>query len=106
VMGVQDKGQVVLIRHAYVRTEARRKGIGAKLLMALIQETPKPILIGTWKAAQWAIDFYQKHGFVVLPDDSAQSLLRRFWRVPDRQMQTSVVLADQRFIIQTESNAI
>jgi N-acetylglutamate synthase-like GNAT family acetyltransferase len=104
VMGVQDKGHVVLIRHAYIRTAARRRGIGAELLSTLIHTTDKPILIGTWRAAEWAIDFYQKHGFEVLPDYKAQELLHKYWKVPTRQMETSVVLADQRFIAE-ESNS-
>ena len=98
VMGVQDKGPVMLIRHAYVRTSARRRGIGAALLRALRSKTDKPVLIGTWRAAQWAVDFYVKHGFSVLPDDAAQVLLARSWRVPARQMATSVVLAEERFL--------
>jgi len=94
VMGVQDKGPVILIRHAYIRTSARRRGIGGELLAALTQKTEKPILIGTWKAARWAIDFYGKHGFSVLPEPRARALLEAFWNVPARQMETSVVLAN------------
>ncbi|MGE0860699.1 MAG: GNAT family N-acetyltransferase [Gammaproteobacteria bacterium] len=97
VMGVQDRGAVVLIRHAYIRTQARRRGIGAQLLTALTQKTTKPVLIGTWKVATWAIDFYVKHGFAVLPDNQARTLLERYWRVPVRQMETSVVLANASF---------
>lgn len=103
VMGVQDKGSVVLIRHAYVRTAARRQGIGAKLLNDLVLKTEKPVLAGTWRAARWAIDFYQKHEFSVLPERQAQELLRKYWNVPTRQMETSVVLADQRFMAQMGS---
>lgn len=103
VMGIQDKDQVVLIRHAYVRTAARRQGIGAKLLCALVAKTQKPILIGTWSAAKWAINFYQKHEFDVLPGCQAQDLLRRYWSVPARQMETSVVLADRRFMAQEKN---
>ena len=98
VMGVQDKGPVVLIRHAYVRTAARRRGIGGRLLAHLVQQEARPILIGTWKAARWAIDFYERHGFRVLPDAQARALLETYWRVPARQMETSVVLADRRFV--------
>ena len=94
VMGVQDKGPVILIRHAYVRTSARRRGIGGKLLAVLTQKTEKPILIGTWKAARWAIDFYENQGFTVLPDRRARALLEEFWNVPARQMEASVVLAN------------
>lgn len=96
VMGVQDKGPVVLIRHAYVRSSKQRKGIGSALLSALVRKSDKPILIGTWKAATWAIRFYEKLGFAVVPDADARALLERFWRVPVRQMETSVVLANQR----------
>jgi N-acetylglutamate synthase-like GNAT family acetyltransferase len=98
VMGVQDQGPVALIRHAYVRTSARRRGIGAQLLKNLVGDSRKPILIGTWKAAVWAIDFYEKYGFVVLPDAEARALLEKFWHVPERQMETSVVLADERYL--------
>ena len=97
VMGIQDRGPVILIRHAYVRSSARRRGIGAELLSALAQKTSKPVLIGTWKAATWAVDFYAKHGFTVLPDGQARTLLDKFWNVPVRQMETSVVLANDVF---------
>lgn len=97
VMGVQDRGAVVLVRHAYVRTAARRRGIGSALLTALLNRLDKPCLIGTWRAAVWAIDFYGRHGFRVLPDGEAQALLRHYWTVPERQMATSVVLADRRY---------
>lgn len=103
VMGIQDKGNVVLIRHAHVRTAARRQGMGAKLMNDLILKTEKPILIGTWRAAQWAIDFYKKQGFSVLPDRQAQALLKEFWSVPARQMETSVVLADRRFLARPDN---
>lgn len=98
VMGIQDKGPVILIRHAYVRTAARRRGIGSALLSVLTRNTSKPILIGTWKAAVWALDFYVKHGFAVLPDAEAQALLAKYWNVPARQMETSVVLANDVFM--------
>ncbi len=94
VMGIQDKGDVSLIRHAYVRTEHRKMGIGAKLLRHIVTNTNKPILIGTWKAASWAIAFYEKHTFRVVREGEAVSLLRRFWDIPERQMKTSVVLAN------------
>src|ERR1043166_7010469 len=69
VMGIQDKGDVALIRHAYVRTKRRKSGIGTLLLQELIKGTTKPILIGTWKAAHWAIRFYQKHGFCLVDEE-------------------------------------
>jgi len=94
VMGVQDRVSAVLIRHAYVCSSARRRGIGSELLSALCRTTSKPMLIGTWKAATWAVEFYVKHGFTLLPDDQARVLLEKYWRVPVRQMETSVVLAN------------
>jgi GNAT superfamily N-acetyltransferase len=98
VMGIQDMGPVVLIRHAYVRTLARRRGLGGELLASLTREVSKPILIGTWKAAAWAIKFYEKNGFKLLPDAAGKLLLETYWDIPARQMETSVVLADSRFI--------
>ena len=93
VMGIQFKGDATLIRHAYVRTIDRKKGIGGKLLEHLRTQVTTPILIGTWADAKWAIDFYQKHGFQLLPKDEKNSLLQKYWSVPIRQIQTSVVLA-------------
>jgi len=97
VMGIQDKGDVDVIRHAYVRTAERRRGIGARLLEHFRAGSGKPILIGTWKAAVWAIAFYEKHGFRAVSDAQTQHLLRKYWNVPPRQMETSVVLADERY---------
>lgn len=99
VMGIQDMGPVVLIRHAYVRTSARRQGVGAELLATLTLRVTKPILIGTWKAAGWAIQFYEKHGFKLLPETLARVLLETYWDIPARQMETSVVLVDKRFFM-------
>lgn len=97
VMGIQDKGEVTLIRHAYVRTAERRRGIGAALLRFLERRSDKPILIGTWAAASWAIAFYEKHGYRVVGPEEKTRLLRSFWTVPERQIETSVVLADARW---------
>lgn len=93
VMGIQDKTEVTLIRHAYVRTAEQTKGIGSKLLTHLVTIAPSPVLIGTWKDASWAIRFYEKHGFRVLDEQERESVLRKFWHIPDRQIETSVVLA-------------
>lgn len=93
VMGIQDKGEVTLIRHAYVRTSHRNKGIGSKLLEHLCSSSTKPILIGTWAHATWAIAFYQKHGFHLVSDEEKEMLLRKYWTIPSRQIETSVVLA-------------
>lgn len=96
VMGLQDVADVTLIRHAYVATAARRTGIGGKLLAFLLDRTSRPVLIGTWAAATWAIRFYEQHGFRVVSLAEKERLLRKYWRIPDRQIETSVVLADPK----------
>ncbi len=95
VMGIQDKGEVTLVRHAYVRTAARRGGIGTRLLLHLESLTERPILIGTWAAAVWAISFYEKNGFRLLPSEEGWRLLGKYWSIPGRQTETSVVLANR-----------
>lgn len=95
VMGSQDVMDVTLIRHAYVSSRVRRSGIGAALLGHLRAATQRPVLIGTWAAATWAIDFYVKHGFRVVTGEEKNRLLKTYWTVPDRQIETSVVLADR-----------
>lgn len=97
VMGIQDKSDVVLIRHAYVRTMSRSKGIGGKLLTQLIGQTEKPVLIGTWEAAAWAVKFYQNYGFRLLSKQEKDILLGRYWIIPKRQAEASVVLADSKW---------
>jgi N-acetylglutamate synthase-like GNAT family acetyltransferase len=92
VMGIQDRGDVTLIRHAYVRTTCRRGGIGSQLLRHLEELTDKPILIGTWAAATWAIGFYRKNGYREVGVEEKTRLLRQYWRIPERQVETSVVL--------------
>ena len=94
VMGLQQVQDVTLIRHAYVRTNCQRRGIGAHLLSHLQQLAPGPVLIGTWADAVWAIRFYEKNGFQIVSLEQKDRLLRRYWSVPERQMETSVVLAD------------
>ncbi len=93
VMGIQEKGDVTLIRHAYVRSEARNKGIGSLLLEHLATLSKKPLLIGTWAEASWAIGFYKKHGFRLVSYEEKEYLLRKYWSIPERQIATSVVLA-------------
>ena len=95
VMGIQDKGDVTLIRHAYVLTKAQNRGIGKKLLQHLQSMTEKPILIGTWAAASWAVSFYQKNGYKLVSEEEKNCLLRKYWSIPERQVETSVVLANQ-----------
>lgn len=97
VMGLQDLADVALIRHAYVATAARRQGVGGKLLRFLLDRTSLPVLIGTWAAATWAIRFYEQHGFRVVSPAEKERLLRKYWRIPDRQIETSVVLADPKW---------
>ena len=93
VMGIQFKQDVTLIRHAYVRTTERNKGIGSKLLEHLYSISTTPVLIGTWADAKWAIEFYQKHGFRLLLKKEKDKLLNKYWTIPVRQIETSVVLA-------------
>jgi N-acetylglutamate synthase-like GNAT family acetyltransferase len=98
VMGMQDKGEVALVRHAYVATELRRKGVGTALLRHVQNLTEKPVLIGTWAAATWAIDFYRRNGFTQVSREEKERLLRKYWTIPERQIETSIVLADERWM--------
>ena len=98
VMGIQDKGDVNLIRHAYVRTRSRKQGIGTQLLKHLESIDGKPILIGTWADAIWAIAFYQKNGYRVVTETEKNRLLRKYWSISEQQVETSVVLADKRWV--------
>jgi N-acetylglutamate synthase-like GNAT family acetyltransferase len=99
VMGLQQVQDVTLIRHAYVRTASRNQGIGGKLLSHLRTITSCPVLIGTWADAVWAIAFYEKHGFRVVDAREKTVLLGKYWKIPDRQVETSVVLADAQWPI-------
>ncbi|HYL79044.1 MAG TPA: GNAT family N-acetyltransferase [Bryobacteraceae bacterium] len=93
VMGIQGVRDVTLIRHAYVRRAHQGEGIGGRLLGFLEEQTRGPLLIGTWAAAEWAIRFYQRHGFRLLSLAEKNELLPRYWRIPERQKEVSVVLA-------------
>ena len=97
VMGIQDKGDVALVRHAYVASSLQRSGVGTKLLRHVEGLADKPILIGTWAAAAWAIEFYRRNGFSVVANERKDQLLRTYWSIPARQIETSVVLADRRW---------
>jgi len=97
VMGIQHVLDVSLIRHAYVRTVARQKGIGSKLLGGLRVQTSRPMLMGTWAAASWAVRFYEKHGFRLVTPGEKDVLLKKYWNIPSRQVETSVVLADEKW---------
>ncbi len=104
VMGIQDVQDVTLIRHAYVRTASQNKGIGNSLLSGLRRLTTRPVLVGTWADAIWAIRFYQRHGFRLVTPQEKDRLLRKYWTIPERQVATSVVLGDdQWFSLQQEA---
>ena len=94
VMGIQPVRDVTLIRHAYVLTTNQKQGIGARLLAHLRELATGPVLIGTWADAIWAIRFYEKHGFQIVSAAEKDQLLKTYWSIPDRQVETSVVLAD------------
>lgn len=93
VMGIQDKGDVALVRHAYVAPTIQRAGVGTRLLRHVEGLSDKPILIGTWAAASWAIEFYRRNGYTMVPDSDKDRLLRTYWTIPARQVEVSVVLA-------------
>ena len=97
VMGIQRVRDVTLIRHAYVRTSSQKGGIGAKLLSHLLELADSPVLIGTWADAVWAIRFYERHGFQLVGPEEKNRLLKKYWNIPERQVETSVVLADAKW---------
>ena len=94
VMGLQHVQDVTLIRHAYVRSDSQKQGIGSQLLSHLRELTNDPVLIGTWADAVWAIRFYERHGFRMVSSEDKDRLLKKYWNIPERQVETSVVLAD------------
>jgi N-acetylglutamate synthase-like GNAT family acetyltransferase len=96
VMGIQDVDDVTLIRHAYVAPGTQRRGVGGALLKQLLAAAERPTLVGTWAAAEWAIRFYEGHGFELVPPERTADLLRSYWSIPDRQIETSVVLTRRR----------
>jgi GNAT superfamily N-acetyltransferase len=98
VMGIQPKGDVYLIRHAYVRSAYRNRGIGSLLLQHLYTPLEKLVLVGTWADAGWAIRFYQRNGFSLVSREEKDRLLQKYWSIPKRQVDTSVVLADAKWI--------
>ena len=95
IMGIQDVGDVDLIRHAYVSPASQRQGVGGALLAHLAGSATRRMLVGTWAAADWAIRFYRRHGFELVSPEEKTRLLRRYWDIPDRQIDTSVVLAQR-----------
>ena len=98
VMGLQDVEDVTLIRHAYVRTSHHRRGIGGRLLNELRSKATRPLLVGIWAAAEWAIKFYRQRGFEMVRPDQVPALLRRYWSIPERQIETSIVLAEKTWL--------
>jgi len=94
IMGIQAVRDVDLIRHAYVLTGNQRRGVGGELIEHLRRLSDRPMLVGTWAAAVWAINFYLRHGFEQVSPERKTSLLKTYWTIPDRQIETSVVLAN------------
>ena len=97
VMGIQDVKDVSLIRHAYVATKYQNRGLGSQLLSHLRSLTNRPFLVGTWEDATWAIRFYRNQGFKQVSKETKDRLLREYWSISDRQIETSVVLADDKW---------
>ena len=93
VMGLQPVRAVTLIRHAYVAPARQRSGVGGALLEDLASRTTTRMLVGTWAAAEWAVRFYERHGFAPVGPERTAELLRTYWTIPERQIETSVVLA-------------
>lgn len=102
-MGIQDVIDVTLIRHSYVRTEKRNHGIGGKLLSHLREMTNRPVLIGTWADAVWAVKFYEKYGYHLVTESEKNRLLKKYWKIPERQVETSVVLGDKKWFDVSET---
>lgn len=94
VMGLQSVRDVDLIRHAYVLPGGQRRGVGSALVWHLRRESARPMLVGTWDAAEWAVRFYRRHAFELVSPARKSVLLRAYWTIPDRQIETSVVLAN------------
>jgi GNAT superfamily N-acetyltransferase len=93
VMGIQLVKEITLIRHSYVLTAHQRRGIGENLLKHLMSlARTSTVLVGTWEAAYWAVRFYEKHGFTLVSKEEKDRLLRKYWNIPERQIETSVVL--------------
>jgi GNAT superfamily N-acetyltransferase len=92
VMGIQDVDDVTLIRHAYVTPSRQGAGIGSSLLAHLRGLPHQPLLVGTWADATWAVRFYERQGFRLVPQEEEDRLLRRYWSISERQVDTSVVL--------------
>lgn len=93
VMGIQDRGDVALVRHAYTLPARQKTGLGSLLLRHVESISPRPVLlVGTWKAAHWAVRFYERNGYLPVGEEEKDMLLRKYWKIPERQVETSVVL--------------
>jgi GNAT superfamily N-acetyltransferase len=97
VMGIQEVQDVTLIRHAYVRSSSQKRGIGGHLLSHLRELASGPVLVGTWADAVWAIRFYERHGYQIVGPEEKDLLLKKYWTIPERQIETSVVLTDPKW---------
>jgi GNAT superfamily N-acetyltransferase len=106
VMGIQPVQDVDLIRHAYVRPGSQGKGVGGDLLVHLRSLNARRMLVGTWAAAAWAIRFYERHGFEQVTPDQKSELLKKYWTIPDRQIETSVVLSDPPYPAPAAQNGV
>lgn len=96
-MGIQNVQDVTLIRHAYVHPARQNRGVGGKLLSHLCRQTTRPVLIGTWADAVWAVRFYEKYGFRLVSSEEKDQLLKKYWSIPKRQIETSVVLVNRKW---------
>ena len=93
VIGIQEVKDATLIRHAYTLTSYQGKGIGSALLEYLLKKNQKSrLLVGTWRKAEWAIQFYKKFGFIIHSKDQSTILLKKYWKIPAKQIDNSVVL--------------
>jgi GNAT superfamily N-acetyltransferase len=106
VIGLQRVSDVSLIRHTYVRTGRQNQGIGGALLRRVVGLTSRPVLIGTWAKASWAVRFYERHSFRLVSGEEKDRLLRRYWTIPERQIETSVVLAGPKWFDRTRAGDV
>jgi len=96
VVGYEPIKDVTLMRHCYVLTDRQRQGIGGALVRHVMGlTTTERLLVGTWADATWAIRFYEKYGFRLVTEEEKNRLLKKYWSIPERQVETSVVLAEQ-----------
>ena len=93
VIGIQEVQDIILIRHAYTLTSYQNKGTGSAMLEYLLKKSQNSrLLVGTWKNAEWAIRYYQKFGFILHTKKQSTLLLKKYWKIPSKQIKNSVVL--------------